>query len=107
MGGADIDLDRPAAAPPARAVPLRRASPTARAALLLLLALAAAAPPAPPALLSIGRRVPLPSYCTGVPIPGGRLDLIHGEHYEILDATTNTVINEGTCPHPDRPRTGG
>jgi hypothetical protein len=47
---------------------------------------------------SAGRGIPLPSYCTGVPIPGGRLNLIHGDEYIILDATTNTIINQGLCP---------
>ncbi|MEV6931160.1 hypothetical protein AB0M46_42645 [Dactylosporangium sp. NPDC051485] len=80
-----------------------RRRPGARVALLLALAFAAGLPQAPPALVSAGRPVPLPSFCTGTPIPGGRLNIIRGDTFIILDAITNTVVNEGRCPR----HTGG
>ncbi|WP_432972354.1 hypothetical protein [Dactylosporangium sp. CA-233914] len=77
---------------------LSRLAPGTRAAVLLALGLAAAFPPAAPKPLSEGRPVPLPSYCTGTPIPGGRLNIVRNDTYVILDATTNTVISYGPCP---------
>ncbi|WP_432825108.1 hypothetical protein [Dactylosporangium sp. CA-092794] len=104
MDGVTIDLDRPApvAADEARGplLPtLRRATPAVRAVALVLLALGVAVPQSPAPRLSVGRTVPLPSFCTGTPIPGGRLNLLRGDTYIILDATTNTIISTGPCPH--------
>ncbi|MGI5242608.1 hypothetical protein [Dactylosporangium sp. CA-139066] len=92
-----IDLDRPSA--PARAAAPREPRRAARVALLAVFALAAAVPQGAPRMLSEGRTVPLPSFCTGTPIPGGRLNIIQGDNFIILDATTNTVVNSGRCPH--------
>ncbi|GAA4249780.1 hypothetical protein [Dactylosporangium darangshiense] len=94
-----IDLDRPVAAAPRPREPRARSRRGSRVALVGVLALAAFVPQAEPAMLSAGRTVPLPSYCTGTPIPGGRLNIIQGDHFIILDATTNTIVNEGRCPH--------
>jgi hypothetical protein len=75
----------------------RRAS---RVALLAAaLALTIALPQSEPRLLSQARPVPLPSFCTGTPIPGGRLNIIRDDTFIILDATTNTIVNSGRCPH--------
>jgi hypothetical protein len=76
-----------------------RRTPAFRLAVMLVLAFAAALPRAtPPSLLSRARPVPLPSFCTGAPIPGGRLNIVQDDTFTILDATTNTVINTGRCP---------
>ncbi|GAA3452922.1 hypothetical protein [Dactylosporangium matsuzakiense] len=76
-----------------------RRTPLTRAAVMLGLALAVGIPQSTaPALLSRGRPVPLPSFCTGTPIPGGRLDIVENDSYTILDATTNTIVNTGPCP---------
>jgi hypothetical protein len=98
MEDVSIDLDEPAAAP-APPASVRRVTPIARTVALLALAIAAGAPQGPPTSASLARTLPLPSYCTGTPIPGGRLNLIQDGRYIILDATTNTIISEGLCPH--------
>ncbi|MFI5910301.1 hypothetical protein [Dactylosporangium sp. NPDC051541] len=77
-----------------------RRTPLARIVVMLGLALAVGIPQSTtPTLLSRGRPVPLPSYCTGAPIPGGRLNIVRDDTYIILDATTNTVVSTGRCPH--------
>ncbi|WP_238010773.1 hypothetical protein KZZ52_39735 [Dactylosporangium sp. AC04546] len=88
-----IDLDAPAA--PASPPPRRRAG---RVLAVLALASAAAMPSSAPALVTAAHTIPLPSYCTGVPIPGGRLNIVEHGGYIILDATTNTVVGSGPCP---------
>jgi hypothetical protein len=93
-----IDLDQAVAAAPGPREPVARSRRGSRVALVAVLALAAFVPQAEPTMLSAGRTVPLPSYCTGTPIPGGRLNIIQGDHFIILDATTNTIVNEGQCP---------
>lgn len=101
MEHVSIDLDRfaePGATGAGRAS-ARRATPLVRIAALLALAIAAGAPPGLPPKVTAARTVPLPSYCTGVPIPGGRLNLLHDGGYIILDAPTDTIISEGRCPH--------
>ncbi|WP_433044595.1 hypothetical protein [Dactylosporangium sp. CS-033363] len=88
-----------AAAWPARPMMGRRTA-TARALVMLALALAVGLPRATPPTPTVqGRTVPLPSYCTGTPIPGGRLNIVQNDTFIILDATTGTVINSGPCPH--------
>ncbi|WP_433204126.1 hypothetical protein ACQP00_35355 [Dactylosporangium sp. CS-047395] len=110
-----IDLDDPSLPPqhpPApsaahRARPMMgRRTATARILVMLTLSLAVALPRAtPPTPASQGRPVPLPSYCTGTPIPGGRLNIVQNDTFIILDATTGTIINSGRCPHGTGTRT--
>ncbi|WP_344407484.1 hypothetical protein, partial [Dactylosporangium fulvum] len=69
-----------------------------RVAAAVLLSLAAAAPKGARVVHAAARTLPLPSYCTGRPIPGGRLNIVAGGRYIILDATTNTVVGQGPCP---------
>lgn len=92
----DIDLDEPAR--PAQPPTAARRSPLSRAAVLLVFALAATAPQATPVASTWARRVPLPSYCTGAPMAGGRLNILDGDDYIILDGTTKTIISQGHCP---------
>jgi hypothetical protein len=33
------------------------------------------------------------------PIPGGRLNIVQDDTFTSLDATTNTIVNTGRCPH--------
>ena len=100
LTGVHIDLDRPVADAPAGPRTLSpRTRRGARVAVLAVFALAAGLPQSAPTLLSQGRPVPLPSFCTGTPIPGGRLNIIQGDNFIILDATTNTIVNSGRCPH--------
>jgi hypothetical protein len=83
-----------------------RRTPAFRFAVMLALAFAAALPPATAlSQLSEGRPIPLPSFCTGAPIPGGRLNIVQDDTFTILDATTNTVVNTGRCPHGTGTRT--
>ncbi|MET7403550.1 hypothetical protein ABZS66_59765 [Dactylosporangium sp. NPDC005572] len=89
-----IDLDAPAA--PAVSPPSPRRA--GRVVAVLALSLAAALPSSAPALVTAAHAIPLPSYCTGVPIPGGRLNIVEHGRYIILDATTNTVVGSGPCP---------
>nr|BFE56947.1 hypothetical protein GCM10020063_014730 [Dactylosporangium thailandense] len=99
-----IDLDaapgpqdpRPAAA----RVPISRRTPAVRLLVMLALALAAGLPQGTaPVPFSGGRPLPLPSYCTGIPRPGGRLNIVRNDTYILLDATTGTVLSTGRCPH--------
>ncbi|MFC5005074.1 hypothetical protein ACFPIJ_45490 [Dactylosporangium cerinum] len=88
-----IDLDTPVPSKPApRQVLLPR---------LLLLgacALFAAAPAAAPVTVSVAHQLPVPSYCTGAPMPGGRLNIVEGDVYVILDGQNGVVISTGPCP---------
>jgi len=71
--------------------------PLTRAAVLLGLALLAAAPQAAPARRRYARAMPVPSYCTGAPMPGGRLNILDGDRYIILDGPTKIIISTGRC----------
>ncbi|GGM70100.1 hypothetical protein ACFFX1_07375 [Dactylosporangium sucinum] len=96
-----IDLDTPAVPAVGRRRPARRAvasAPGRAGRVLALVALALAAPPSAPSPVTAARTIPLPSYCTGRPIPGGRLNIVEHGRYIILDATTNTVVGSGACP---------
>jgi hypothetical protein len=90
-----IDLDAPAP------VAARAARPAAWARIPVLAAcvLAAAVPAAAPVPVSFGRRLPVPSYCTGAPLPGGRLNIVEGDVYVLLDGQTGVVLSTGRCPH--------
>ncbi|WP_426503941.1 hypothetical protein ACPPVO_40850 [Dactylosporangium sp. McL0621] len=104
-GAAGRGTPAPAAARPGRPAMGRR-TPAVRVLVMLALALAVGLPPgATPSLVSAGRTVPLPSFCTGTPIPGGRLNIVQNDTFVLLDAITGTVINSGRCPHGTGTRT--
>src|SRR3954469_2487727 len=90
-----IDLDTPEPArPPA---PRRRGS--SRVAAVAVFALLAAVPATGPVPVSLAQQLPVPRYCTGAPMPGGRLNILEGHDYVILDGPTGVVISTGPCPH--------
>lgn len=93
-----IDLDTP---PPARP-PAARRSGTPRAVLVAFFALLATAPATAPARMSVAQRLPIPSYCTGAPLPGGRLNIVEDGVYVILEGSTGVIISTGPCPHGAR-----
>jgi hypothetical protein len=49
--------------------------------------------------MSVAQQLPVPSYCTGAPMPGGRLNIVEGDVYVILDGPTRVIISTGPCPH--------
>ncbi len=89
-----IDLDTPA---PARPPAASRRGIT-RAATVAAVALLATAPATAPATMSAGHQLRQPSYCTGDPMPGGRLNIVEGGVYVILDGQTGVIISTGPCP---------
>jgi hypothetical protein len=89
-----IDLDTPAPSRP-QAVPRRGLS---RAVTVAAFALLAAAPATAPVTASVAHQLPVPSYCTGAPMPGGRLNIVEGGTYVILDGQNGIVISTGPCP---------
>ncbi|MDG6105562.1 hypothetical protein Daura_13550 [Dactylosporangium aurantiacum] len=96
MSDVVIDLDTPA---PAATPPPAGRRGWSRAATVAVFALLAAAPATAPTPMSVAHRLPVPSYCTGAPMPGGRLNIVEGDIYVILDGPTRTVISTGSCPH--------
>jgi hypothetical protein len=95
-----IDLDTPP--PVAGPAPARRRGVPVRVAAVVALGLLAAAPPTAPVPMSVAQRLPVPSYCTGAPMAGGRLNIVEDDVYIILDGPTRTVISTGPCPHLTR-----
>ncbi|MEV0131589.1 hypothetical protein AB0H83_24385 [Dactylosporangium sp. NPDC050688] len=95
MSDVVIDLDTPASA----ATPPPAGRGWSRVAAVAVFAVLAAAPATAPMPVSVGHRLPIPSYCTGAPMPGGRLNIVEGDIYVILDGPTRTVISTGPCPH--------
>jgi hypothetical protein len=89
-----IDLDTPAPLRPS-AVPRRGLS---RVASVAVFAVLAAAPATAPVTASVAHRLPFPSYCTGDPMPGGRLNIVEDGTYVILDGQNGIVISTGPCP---------
>ncbi|MEV4136551.1 hypothetical protein AB0J72_30810 [Dactylosporangium sp. NPDC049742] len=89
-----IDLDVPAATVP----PRRRRGVLPRVAVLAACVVTAAVPAAAPVPVSVGQRLPIPSYCTGDPLPGGRLNIVQDHVYILLDGQTGVVLSTGRCP---------
>ena len=89
-----IDLDTPVPARPSEA----RRRGFSRPATVAVFALLAAAPATAPVSMSAAQRLPVPSYCTGAPMPGGRLNIVEHDVYVILDGTTGVIISTGSCP---------
>ncbi|MEV4510745.1 hypothetical protein AB0K00_17455 [Dactylosporangium sp. NPDC049525] len=95
-----IDLDTP---PPASGPsPARGRGAAVRFAAVAAFGLLAAAPATAPVPMSVAHQLPIPSYCTGAPMPGGRLNIVEGGIYVILDGPTRTVISTGPCPRSPR-----
>ncbi|WP_327004702.1 hypothetical protein OHA72_58385 [Dactylosporangium sp. NBC_01737] len=90
-----IDLDTPVPARP----PVARRHGLTRGATVAVFALLAAAPATAPVPVAAAQRLPVPSYCSGDPMPGGRLNIVEGDVYVILDGPTRVVISTGRCPH--------
>ncbi|MFC4043451.1 hypothetical protein ACFO1B_33880 [Dactylosporangium siamense] len=88
-----IDLDTPV-----RPEPAPRQVRLPRVLLLAACALFAAAPATAPVTVSFAHQLPIPSYCTGAPMPGGRLNIVEGDVYVILDGQNGVVISTGPCP---------
>ncbi|MET7418597.1 hypothetical protein [Dactylosporangium sp. NPDC005555] len=87
-----IDLDAPAPRTQQRRGVLSRAAAVA------VLGLLAAAPATAPVPMAFANRLPVPSYCTGAPLPGGRLNIVEGDVYVLLDGQTGVVLSTGHCP---------
>jgi hypothetical protein len=94
MTGVVIDLDTP---PPTRPAGLRRRG-FSRAAAVAVFALPAAAPATAPTSVSAAQQIPVHSYCTGAPMPGGRLNIVEGGVYVIVEGATGVIISTGPCP---------
>ncbi|MFF5232538.1 hypothetical protein [Dactylosporangium sp. NPDC000521] len=90
-----IDLDIPA---PAAVAGSRRRGVLPRIAVLAACVAVAAVPAAAPLPVSVGQRLPVPSYCTGDPLPGGRLNIVQDHVYILLDGQTGVVLSTGRCP---------
>ncbi|GAA1524070.1 hypothetical protein GCM10009827_045630 [Dactylosporangium maewongense] len=90
-----IDLDVPAAA---TVPPRHRRGVLPRVAVLAACVVTAAVPAAAPVPVSVGQRLPVPSYCTGDPLPGGRLNIVEDHVYILLDGQTGVVLSTGRCP---------
>ena len=93
----DVVIDLDARAPAATPVSAGRRG-WSRAATVAIFGVLAAVPATAPTPVSVAHRLPIPSYCTGAPMPGGRLNIVEGDIYVILDGPTRTVISTGTCP---------